>query len=180
MSRVLAVAVLVFSLVVVTGCQSEVPEGAETKIAEDILSSVLGIEADLSTDEDVVVLYDPDGTRVTYTPYGSRKTVENFVLPVLPGWVPDDLDEIERNGSLSWLGRFSFKDDFEATAERYIKELEALGLTVEATPYEMFGTRGIILNVSGQLRGRHYQGMLTFGGEGDENGVHIQFGEASD
>lgn len=112
-----------------------------------------------------------------YTLYGTGSTVSNFVLPVLPGWVPDDLHEIDRDGSLSWLGRFSFKENYETTVERYIVELEAAGFTVEVTPYEMFGVGGIILSVEGEARGRMYGGMLTFGGEGDENGVQIQFGE---
>lgn len=177
MRRWIAVAACVLGIAVTTGCQSGASAGTDAKIGESILSEVLGIEADLSHgDEDVVVLYE-DGKPVRYTPYGKGKTVDNFVLPVLPGWVPDGLDEIDREGSLSWHGRFAFKENFEEAAERYIKELEALGFEAEATPYQMFDTRGIILNVRGQVGGRNYGGMLTFGGEGDENGVHIQFGE---
>lgn len=175
--RIVGAVLLAMTLAVTAGCG--LGQKAADKAADGLISALTGGAAGVSSDG-TFTLKDGEGNQMTFG-LQEGEVPANFVLPVYPGWKTDGIVTTNSNGHPGWIGTFYFKDDLQATAERYQKDLEALGLEVSAMAMEDEDGYTNLMFVGGSIKGKPHGGMITFSMDEDHGpSVSFMFSESDE
>lgn len=107
----------------------------------------------------------------------SEGVPDGYVLPVYPDWKPEQFMEFENEGQIGWSGSFVLTGDLKTVAEKYIKELKAMGLEVSTMSSGSGEEYVNIVNIEGEFDGRVFRGFLMFGYYATGPMLYVDFAE---
>lgn len=188
--KVLLVVLLIMALSLAAGCgrAAEQPagRGAESGAERAVESAASGDDGgglDIDIKGNTITVTNEEGERLDATAYEGQ-VPKSFPLSIPRGWRVQEFLEMESEGYLSWMGRFTFDGDPGTEAGNFRKMMEDMGFEVS----EMFGggdalageegEYGNMMGVAGTIGDQFYTGMVGFLSEEGQNEVSIMFGEA--